>query len=433
MAPAHYLARAPTLVVASRSMAEQLLTRDDEKRLRAIATLDEFRRVFPLVLELAVSWGEMDAYGHVNNAVFMRYFENARVNYLTRCGWDEVEERLGAKLVVRRLDTGFLKQLQYPARIFVGARIPDGGAAQGDRFKMEYAVAQDTKNENVSVVSVGASDNVLLDKDDAKWQLTDEVRKLFETFEAHPRTARGARPLIAVVGKTKKVSGPVSTLARQVGDLVAQKGVLLTGGRPGSTQVPSAVKDAAMDGAVDAGKRGEQARMIGILPGADEVADVKLYPNLDTRCLLVRTTLSSEARNVLSGSVADSVIALSGGPGTISEIGFAVHHGRPVVFLDSFEQLRSVFERESVEIRRILDAAKNEYNGEYAVDVDRVMTGLERTFSSEPHTATTALAAVNQAISLSGTRLPLVDAFIAHKDRTVPAWAFERDALALFE
>src|SRR5205807_2006177 len=39
---------------------------------------------FPVVVELPVNWGEMDAYRHVNNVVYFRYFENARLEYFRR-------------------------------------------------------------------------------------------------------------------------------------------------------------------------------------------------------------------------------------------------------------------------------------------------------------------------------------------------------------
>lgn len=36
---------------------------------------------FPIELKIPVAWGDMDAFGHVNNVKYMRYFETARVKY----------------------------------------------------------------------------------------------------------------------------------------------------------------------------------------------------------------------------------------------------------------------------------------------------------------------------------------------------------------
>ncbi len=33
---------------------------------------------WPVTVELPVQWGDMDAFGHVNNAVYLRWFESRR-------------------------------------------------------------------------------------------------------------------------------------------------------------------------------------------------------------------------------------------------------------------------------------------------------------------------------------------------------------------
>jgi len=43
-------------------------------------------------ITIPVAWGEMDALGHVNNVVFFRYFESARVEFLRQFGWREGTE-----------------------------------------------------------------------------------------------------------------------------------------------------------------------------------------------------------------------------------------------------------------------------------------------------------------------------------------------------
>jgi acyl-CoA thioester hydrolase len=45
---------------------------------------------FPVVVETPVAWGDMDFFRHVNNTVFFRYFESARIEYRV------VSEKLGA-------------------------------------------------------------------------------------------------------------------------------------------------------------------------------------------------------------------------------------------------------------------------------------------------------------------------------------------------
>ena len=37
---------------------------------------------YPLVYTQHVAWGDMDAFGHVNNVQYYRYIESARIAYL---------------------------------------------------------------------------------------------------------------------------------------------------------------------------------------------------------------------------------------------------------------------------------------------------------------------------------------------------------------
>ncbi len=92
---------------------------------------------FPVTVEIPVQWGEMDAYDHVNNVVFFRYFESARIEYLERCGFKDSyrEQRVGA--ILHSTSCRFRRALVYPDRVTVGARVTE---MEEDRFDMEYRV-----------------------------------------------------------------------------------------------------------------------------------------------------------------------------------------------------------------------------------------------------------------------------------------------------
>lgn len=64
---------------------------------------------------MAIRWGDMDAFGHVNNTVYFRYIEQARVEWFTAAGfsWDGGEEGP----VIVNAHCSFLKQLKYPGEI----------------------------------------------------------------------------------------------------------------------------------------------------------------------------------------------------------------------------------------------------------------------------------------------------------------------------
>lgn len=56
---------------------------------------------YPVVIEQSVTWGDMDANGHVNNVEYFRYMENARVEYYRRIGKFEFERQTGITLVLK--------------------------------------------------------------------------------------------------------------------------------------------------------------------------------------------------------------------------------------------------------------------------------------------------------------------------------------------
>jgi acyl-CoA thioester hydrolase len=90
---------------------------------------------YPVIIELPVVWGEMDSYRHVNNAVYFRYFESARLEYFRRLGWFEFEEQTGVGPILAATSARFRRPLTYPDTIHVAARV---SAVEEDRFTMQY-------------------------------------------------------------------------------------------------------------------------------------------------------------------------------------------------------------------------------------------------------------------------------------------------------
>lgn len=91
----------------------------------------------PVVVRLPVQWGEMDAYGHLNNVVFFRYFESARVRYLEACGFTDSYDEQGIGAILHSTSARFRSPVFYPDEVAVGARVSE---LAGDRFTMEYRV-----------------------------------------------------------------------------------------------------------------------------------------------------------------------------------------------------------------------------------------------------------------------------------------------------
>jgi len=96
---------------------------------------------YPVVVDVVVRWGDMDSLGHVNNIVYLQYFETARIEYLMRLGmeppgpaWRE------SGLIIAAVSCRFLAPVTFPDTLEVGARIASLG---NDRITMEHvAVSQ---------------------------------------------------------------------------------------------------------------------------------------------------------------------------------------------------------------------------------------------------------------------------------------------------
>src|SRR5207244_6496246 len=92
---------------------------------------------YPTRIELAVVWGEMDSYRHVNNVVYFRYFESARLEYFQRMGWIAFDQETGIGPILAATQARFRKPLTYPDTIVVAARVR---AVGDDRITMEHIV-----------------------------------------------------------------------------------------------------------------------------------------------------------------------------------------------------------------------------------------------------------------------------------------------------
>jgi len=82
----------------------------------------EHRKKLIHVTTMPIRWGDMDAYGHVNNTVYFRYMEQARVEWIEAM---QVPVRPGGEgPVIINASCTFLVPMTYPGtvevRTFVG-------------------------------------------------------------------------------------------------------------------------------------------------------------------------------------------------------------------------------------------------------------------------------------------------------------------------
>ena len=75
-------------------------------------------RILVHILRMPIRWGDMDAMGHVNNTVYFRYLEQARMSWFEQinCVPDLAS---GQGAVIINAHCTFLRQLKYPGEIEV--------------------------------------------------------------------------------------------------------------------------------------------------------------------------------------------------------------------------------------------------------------------------------------------------------------------------
>ena len=77
---------------------------------------------YPFILPYDVLWGEMDSLGHVNNAVYFRYFEQARINILHDLGFDLDQRSWSDKgPILAKIECSFRRPIIYPDKLIIGS------------------------------------------------------------------------------------------------------------------------------------------------------------------------------------------------------------------------------------------------------------------------------------------------------------------------
>jgi acyl-CoA thioester hydrolase len=81
------------------------------------------KKVFEM--ELDVRWGDMDAVGHVNNAKYFTYFEQARIGWLDSLEVAAMSRRSGPVMATATCE--FKQAILHPARIVVEVLVGNPG------------------------------------------------------------------------------------------------------------------------------------------------------------------------------------------------------------------------------------------------------------------------------------------------------------------
>ena len=76
---------------------------------------------WPVTIELPVQWGDMDSFQHVNNVVYLRWLESARIAYFERAGILAGMPDVGP--IQARQEIDYRLPLTYPDAVRVAATV----------------------------------------------------------------------------------------------------------------------------------------------------------------------------------------------------------------------------------------------------------------------------------------------------------------------
>jgi acyl-CoA thioester hydrolase len=112
----------------------------------------------PVTVRQPVAWGELDALGHVNHTVFLRWFENVRLAWFERVGI-AASMRGSANIgpIVARIECDYRAPVEFPDTIWVSARCEELGRSS---LRLHTQVWSERRD---AVVAEGAVVVVMLD------------------------------------------------------------------------------------------------------------------------------------------------------------------------------------------------------------------------------------------------------------------------------
>jgi acyl-CoA thioester hydrolase len=133
---------------------------------------------FPVIIQTHVAWGEMDAFQHVNNIVYFRYFESGRIAYFERINFADPAQNEGIAPILAHTQCRFRKALTYPDTVSIATRVSE---LKEDRFTMEVRVFSHRLQK---VAAEGTAEIVAFNyRENKKALLPEEVRQRIEQLE----------------------------------------------------------------------------------------------------------------------------------------------------------------------------------------------------------------------------------------------------------
>lgn len=130
---------------------------------------------YPLVFKQTVAWGDMDALNHLNNVVYYRYAESARIAYLEAIGLFKAD----IQVVLAHSSCQYMRPVVFPDTLSIGVRCKHLGDSSMVTSYVFYSHYQQ------AIVATGEAVMVRLDaKTQQKISWSEQERQQINQFEA---------------------------------------------------------------------------------------------------------------------------------------------------------------------------------------------------------------------------------------------------------
>ncbi|NRB24773.1 thioesterase family protein [Shewanella sp.] len=140
--------------------------------------LEEFIAQNPVHTEITVAWGEMDALQHVNNVIYFKYFETARIDFFSQINLLGDLQTTQVGPVLSDNHARYKRPVTFPDTLLVAVKISD---IKADRFMMHYTVFSKAQ---AAITTLGSSQVVMFNfKTGKKATLTPELVETLKTYE----------------------------------------------------------------------------------------------------------------------------------------------------------------------------------------------------------------------------------------------------------
>ncbi len=133
---------------------------------------------YPVILDEKVVWGEMDAFQHVNNTVYFRYFESARMAYYERIGAIDYFKTNNVGPILASTSCNFRAPLTYPDNIKIAVKVDQ---VWEKRFNMQITIYSENLNR---IAAAGDAMTVYVDYSTGKsCPIPDSILKSIDDLE----------------------------------------------------------------------------------------------------------------------------------------------------------------------------------------------------------------------------------------------------------